>query len=196
MKCIGDNILVEYAENKLLKDFGNGFKIHLPERSKFDVVDGSEYTSRITDRKLVNPQLAIVKAENPNYPFKTGDMIYLHYGAYELRYPYQDNQFFVNANMVFFTCNEGVIKPVKGIHIGELIIHEAPKTASGIYTTSDAHVREACVVKILHAAENNLGIQDGDEVYTVDDHQDTFEFNNRKYVRLSERYITMKKEAV
>lgn len=194
MDCIGDNILVEFAENKLERDLGGGLKIHIPERSKFDVVDGSEYTSRITDRKLVNPQLAIVKAENNKFSFKIGDMVYLHYGAYELRYPYQDEQFFVNANMVFFTCNDGEIKPIKGIHIGKVIEKEAPRTVSGIYLTPDAMVKEKCMIKLVHTSPNNYGFQDGDEVYTVDDHQYIFEYNGEKYVKLSEQYIVMQKE--
>lgn len=191
MKCIGTYLLVEYAEDKLLKDLGNGIKIHIPERSYFDTVEGSDYTSRITDRKLVNPQLAIVKAKNPAFDFEVGDMVYLHYGAYETRYPYSEKEFFVNGAMVFFKWEDG-FNPSPNTFIGKQIFKEAEKSAFGIYLTPETQIKQKCQIAIIATPKDNMGIEIGEVVYTIDDHQDVFNFQGENYVRLDARFIVSK----
>jgi co-chaperonin GroES (HSP10) len=196
MICVGTNILVEFTEDRTMKNLGNGVHIHIPERSYYDTVEGSDYTSRITDRKFINPQLAIVKAENENYPhLKIGDMIFLHYGAYEGRYPCKEGGSFVNAQMIFFKLENNKFIPAEGIFIAKQLFKEAPRTMSGILLTPDVSEKQKCQVEIIAVPENENVISVGDVVYTIDDHQYVFEYNGDKYVKLSAEYVVSKKVA-
>lgn len=198
MNCINRYLLVEFTEDRLHIDLGSGIKLIKPKRYLFEdsTAEGTSKTVKVTDRRLVNPQICRVLAPNSRYKqFKQGDSLFVHYGAYEasesLKIDDKDCSF-IEVNMVFFRIGENnEIYPEPNIYIGEVVEEEAKRTESGIYLTPHATVKQEKRVRILYVPEKP-DYQPNDIVVTVDDYQYELDFNGRKYVKLDERYIVGK----
>lgn len=195
MRCINNYILVDFIEDRTKIDLGNGHTLYKPERFtvKEDTGEGS-LTQKITDRKMMNPQVVLIVSENPKYPqLKKGQKAFVHYGAWETGLPHTDTQSFINADMVFFLIDEcDRFTAVLSTYLGERVYSDAPRSESGLYLTPWAEKKEPNRIRITHSPTEHHFVQPGDIALTVDDAQNEVEYNGKKIIVLKEMYVVGK----
>lgn len=136
-----------------------------------------------TDRKSINPQVITILS-GPH----EGKRAFVYYGAYEIAQWPEPELAIIPESTIFFFIDP--IKPVVATYLGEEVFSEGDKTASGIYTTPYAEMKEGILVKITHTPKEgqilygDKFIVPGDIVVTIDQHQYDLRFENKKYIKL------------
>lgn len=209
MKVLNDYLLVEFIDDKSIKELPNGKQLIIPTRSIFQQDTGKNegtLTQQVLDRRLINPQIAVVVEENKTvdhitgkrrFPdFKKGTIVYTHYGAWDTSRPYTHLEAscdFISANTILFTTDEtkSLIEPVNGVYVGELADEEPEQTKSGLWIpeTCRENVVDRCRIKLLHVPKGDKIHTAGEVVRTIDDKHYTFDFNNRKYIMVKQDFI-------
>jgi len=201
MRALGDLIGVVFDEDhKKYFELAGGLKLERAEAWRYREDDGETNTKIETNVNLldVNPQIATVKIENPDLKYKVGDVLFLHYLAYEEyedEYPMDGEKvcFIDQRSVIFKFDGDGYLMP-PNTYLAHKIIEEAPRTASGIYLTSAENVVEELRVRIAHLPENPI-YKVGDEVYTMDKYNYPISVNDQEFFVLREDEIIAKQMA-
>lgn len=202
-KCINNKIGVRFdsLHNRVLATGLNGLPILRVDKWTNEATK-DEATSKLEeniDYKETHSQICVVTVENDKYPYRIGDKLFVHYMAWETA----DGGDIVTHNAViivdyvFFTIlPDNSLKMAKDTYIGEPIFTDEEITPSGIFL--QAGKKEALKVKILHVPEpyvNEYGhlIENvasiGDTVISIDQYNYEFNYNGKRYVRLTSKEI-------
>jgi len=191
MKLLSGKIGVIFDESHLKTYNLNGIELVRATSWVAREDDGETGTKKETNVNHLetNPQLALLAIENDNFPYKLGDMLFLHYLAYEWsdeRVPIGgQDAYLVDGAMVLFTIENGSPVMPEKAYLGELVVEEAPKTSSGIFLTSAEDVQSEFKIKITHTPINSI-CSVGEVVCSVDKHNYPLVFEGKKYIFIKE----------
>ena len=194
MKLLSGKIGVIFDESHLKTYNLNGIELVRATSWVAREDDGETGTKKETNVNHLetNPQLGLLAIENENFPYKLGDMLFLHYLAYEWsdeRVPVDgQDAYLVDGSMVLFTIENGTLKMPEKAYLGELVVDEAPKTPSGIFLTSAEDVQSQFKIKITHIPESSI-CEVGEIVCSIDKHNYPVEYDGKKYVFIKEDEI-------
>lgn len=201
MRAIGEKIGVIFDDTHLKSyDLGNGIKLERAE--SWLAKEGDEETHSKVETNVnhlyTNPQIATVAVENDSYNHKEGDLVFLHYLAYEMFEEFAEingkQAYLIDQQFVLLTIKNGeyILEPNK--YLGEIFINEPPKTTSGIYLTSQESVKDSMKVIITHVPEVGE-FKIGDVVIPVDSSHYIINLYGKDYVLLKEDEIVAKYES-
>lgn len=193
MKCVNNTLFVQFSETHN-KEFKVG-DVTLVRPDFWTAVEGDEEThtkvEHNVNKLLTHPQVATVVADNPKYKVKKGDKVFLHYMAKEWEEKViLDGQEVskTEGNFIIFVYRNDQFEMVDNTYLGKKVFSEAPKTATGIYLTSDAHKLEPTKVKITHIPEKTEdgyeGIVPGTTVISIDANQYVINIDGEEYIKL------------
>lgn len=149
-----------------------------------DGYNGGTKTDVQRDKRITNPQQAVVTGVCDGSEFKPGDQIFTHFLAYETAQWPDDETALIKEHNILFAHRDGELIPVNVNFFGEEVYTEPERTPSGIYVSTQEKVKEATRVLITHVPEKNSGIKKGDTVVTIDANQYVFTFNGTRYIKL------------
>jgi co-chaperonin GroES (HSP10) len=138
------------------------------------------------------PQICEVLIANPNYPFAVGDRLFVHYMAWETAMDGEiaTNEGYILSDYVFFVIGSGVSdwKLVPNMYIGEPVIIGEEISQSGIVYGLGR--KDTLRVKITHVPHQqpkwgSHPVQIGDTVLSIDTYNYEFEFEGKKYIKLT-----------
>jgi len=191
MECINDWILVAFDMNHN-KKFGDFIR---PDQWLFEEVNGVQKWDENRDKKQTNPQIATVISENPKFPVKKGEKIFVHYLAIdtgsELEYEGQLCHFIKKSQVFLKIEQDGSYTMMPNTFLGEQVYTEGVKTDSGIYLVPWAEKKEALQVKITHAPKDRF-FKEGDIIISYDDNQYELEVDGKKYIKITSEWMTCK----
>jgi len=202
MEAINSNIGVVFdEEDKRFFDLGNGVTLERAEAWRFN--EGSEEKNTRVETNVnhleVNPQFARVVVANPNLPYEVGDILFLHYLAYEtfeelFELQGEDKVCFIEESYVLFKIKDGQFILPKGVYLAEEVLEDAPKTASGIFLTPFTHTKDDLVIRIKHCPVEAPIYAEGDLVISLDVHNYPIEVYDQKYFVIKEDEIVGKRK--
>lgn len=136
------------------------------------------------------PQICEVIIANPNYPYRVGDKLFVHYMAFESA-EYGDivtNEALIIADYVFFTIlPNGEFKMSDGIYLGKQVYTEEQVSPSGIIFDL-GQKKESLKVKITHIPKPGR-VNVGDTVLSIDPYNYEFNYHPDRYIKLTEQEI-------
>lgn len=196
MESIGSRVLVRFNEshNKVFK-IGN-IELIKPDIWQYNSGESDDKMDGKVNKLLVNPQIAEVVATNQKHKLSKGDMVFVHYMAYEWKDENSVNMNGVECTMidglqVFFKIVDDKIVMQPDMFLGE-VIHEEKMTMSGIIISVDS-VRKSATIKITNKPKSVKrewdSIDVGMIVNTVDDFQYPITYNGNNYVVLKSNEI-------
>lgn len=213
--CIGRKIGVRFDQlhNKVLGVGLNGIEIVRAEawKSTQDDKDGNSRFEENVDYKETHPQICVVTKTNPDYPYKVGDKLFVHYMAFETAKNGDIVTYdaIIDADYVFFTLKDDEIIISEDIYIGEPIYSKEEKTKSGIVLAGGKE--DSLKIRILHTTAPfykylpQIGerakfltqpiVKPGDIVISQDKYNYHFKYNKKKYVMLKGHEIAAVYEA-
>lgn len=202
--AIGDKLGVRFDRdhNKVVGKGLNGLAIIRPDAwlHKESTADGEKTTTaENVDYKETHSQICVVTIENPKYPYRVGDRLFVHYMAWETAQMGDIVTFdgIIHADYVFFvmkTDTEWVL--AKDTYIGEPVFTDEVITPNGIFLQGGK--KEQLKVKITHVCDpfiNEHGqtvnpcVSVGDTAISIDKFNYEFKLNGKKYVRLNAHEI-------
>lgn len=205
MRAIGNKIGVVFDDNHLKEyDLGNGIKIHRAE--SWIGKEGNETSHTKTQSNVnhleTNPQIGWVGMANDKYDLKVGDQVFMHYLAFEefeekIEIDGKDC-YLIDESFIFFTMKNGDYKMRPNTYLGTIIIDEPPKSAFGIYLTSQEAVKNDLKICITHTPMpqiNDHGVlidnvcKMGDIVMPVDRSNYVLKADEVEYVMLKDTEI-------
>lgn len=190
INCINSYIFISFDPfEKFIRVLPDGSKLIVPEFFEH-IDDYGLYTGKM-DRNLngleTNSQTGYVIFENKKFKFKSGDKVFFHYLAID--YKCEVNGLtgaFINANDVFFTDNDG-IEMCDGVYLGEQIVKEVPRTASGIWLDFMERPKE-CYIKLTHVPSKS-DFKVGDVVFSIDRLQYPIVYEGKSLIKLASHEI-------
>lgn len=201
MEAINRNLGVVFdEEDKRFFDLGNGITLERADAWRFN--EGSEEKNTRVETNVnhleVNPQFARVVVENPILPYKAGDILFLHYLAYEtfeelFELQGEDKVCFIDDSYVLFKIEGDKFILPKGVYLAEEVLEDAPQTASGIFLTPFTHTKDDLVIRIKHCPVEALIYADGELVISLDVHNYPIEVYGQKYFVIKEDEIVGKR---
>lgn len=126
-----------------------------------------------TNRRLINPQICT--------NVLTGDRLFVHYGAYELRKDADEGSLIPERTVLFLL---DPIRPLPGKYIGEAVYSDDERTPGGIILKEG--VKEGVKVKVLHSSGR---FEPGTVIITQDDRQYPFKYEGKDYIMLTDEVI-------
>lgn len=167
MRALNNKIGVVFDEtDKKFFDLGNGIKLERAESWKYREGDEDSYAKVKTNENHLetNPQIAKVIMTNDKYKYKKNDIVFLHYLAFETFEDFieidGEDVYLIDDNFILFTITDEGYELPRDAYLGESVIEEAPKTASGIYLTPDEHTKDDLLIRIKYtssATSHNIG---------------------------------------
>jgi hypothetical protein len=196
MNCINKYLSVKFDKdhNKIVGTGLNGLPIIRPDAWLHkDAANDHEKTTveENVDYKETHPQICIVTAENPNYPYRVGDRLFVHYMAYETA-AHGDivtYEAIIIADYVFFKINlDGTWDLADDTYIGEPVINDEWVSPSGILV--EMGKKDNLRVNITHVYKGaSRRVKVGDIAISIDKYNYEFKYENKKYVKLSSHEI-------
>lgn len=192
METLQGKLIVKF-DRGLNDDFGKyfdlgGIKIlkakHLPETNE-------DHDKGFENKLEENKQIATVHADNKKYNIRKGDVVFLHYMAYEWVESIEidgDSFDVVDAEYVFFKIVNDDFVMQDDVYLGEQLYKNELKLDSGIYLNVDKS-KETSRIKITHIPSNSTNIKVGDVVLSIDGNEYEVNINGKKYVKLLDREI-------
>ena len=201
MRAVNNNLGVVFdEEDKRFFDLGNGVKLERADAWRFN--EGTQEKNTRVETNVnhleVNPQFARVVVENPNLPYKCGDIVFLHYLAYEtfeeLFTLYgEDKVCFIEESYILFKIEEDKFILPKGVYLAEEVLEDAPQTSSGIFLTPFTHTKDDLVIRIKHCPVEDAIYAEGDLVISLDVHNYPIEVFDQNYFVIKEDEIVGKR---
>lgn len=191
MKMINNYIAVEFDLDHNRKING----LYRPETWVFensDQKEGDVVYDTNRNKKETNPQIATVIVSNDNCPYKVGDKVFTHYLSFDSpnAIDLDGKEYTVTTYQnIFFRINEdGTYEMADRTYLGEQVYSEGEKTASGIYTTPFAEVKETLRIKLTHVPEGSQ-YQVGDIIVSADDYQYEIDIYGKKFIKITKEWI-------
>jgi len=200
MKAILNKIGIAFDENHLKSyNLGNGIQLQRAEAWRGREGDDRTNTKMETNVNHLetNPQIGTVIIENDEYPYKKGDVVFMHYLAYET---FEDkvevdgqDVYLIAESFIFFTIVGDELKMKSKHYLGRVKISDPPKTTSGIYLTSLEVVKDDLRVNITHVPGDERKVCEvGEEVIPIDKSNYPIKLGDIEYVLLKEQEIVAK----
>lgn len=216
--CTNKYIAVKFNSdhNKFFELGDTGIKLYRPDEwverddnseIKLDEKTGTSKFGYNVDYKETHPQICVVMASNPNYPYKVGDRLFVHYMAYETAEcgDIVTMEAIIFADYVFFKINpDGTWDLANDTYIGEPVIIGEECTDTGIIASLGK--KDNLKVKITHVCKPYYKKNErypelkpdkltypisniGDTVTSIDKYNYEFTYENKKYIKLSAHEI-------
>lgn len=191
MKMINNYIALEYdlSHNRII----NG--LYRPTDWVFensDQKDGATVYDTNRNKKETNPQIATVIVSNDNCPYQIGDKVFTHYLSFDSpnSMDLDGKEYTVTTYQnIFFKINDdGSYTMSPRTYLGEQVYSEGERTASGIYTTPFAEIKETLRIKLTHVPEESE-YQVGDIIVSADDYQYEIDIYGKKLIKITEEWI-------
>lgn len=216
--CANKYLAVRFnSDHNKIYELGNtGIKLYRPdewaERDEYGEIKLDENTGTTkfgynTDYKDTHPQICVVTAPNPNYPYRVGDKLFVHYMAYETAAcgDIETLEAIIIADYVFFRINpDGTWDLSNDTYIGEAVITGEEISPSGIIASlgkkdnlkvNITHVHQPYYKKNERYPELVQNYRTypvcnvGDTIISIDKYNYEFELDGKKYIKLSAHEI-------
>lgn len=196
MEAINNNIGIVFdEEDKRFYDLGNGLKLERADSWRFNEGTSDKHTRVETNVNHldVNPQFGRVVVENTKFPYKSGDIVFMHYLAYEMfedlfEIQGDDKVCFVDESLILFKIEDKEYILPEGTYLAQEVLHDAPRTSSGIFITPFTHIKDDLMIKITHTPEERI-YQKGDVVISIDSNNYPIEVYDEKFFVIKEDEI-------
>lgn len=216
--CANKYIAVKFNSNhnKVIELGDTGIKLYRPDEwverddygeIKLDEKTGTTKFGYNVDYKETHPQICVVTASNPKYPYKIGDKLFVHYMAYETAEcgDIETLEAIIIADYVFFRINsDGTWDLSNDTYIGEAVLIGEDITNTGIILSLGK--KDNLKVKITHIHKPYYKKNErypelesmhltypicniGDTVVSIDKYNYEFELDGKKYIKLSSHEI-------
>jgi len=192
MYTVRNNLIVKYdfSHNKIFKV--GGIELVRPDMWLHSHGDETTHTKFMDNKNKLetNPQIATVVVTNKNSKLVAGDIVFLHYMAYEWHetFIYKDEECaMIDGDYVLFKIENNEYKMIDG-YLAEQIIESEIRLDSGIFINVEEKPK-AVEVKLTHVP-NNSKYYVGQRVVTVDEKNYLITIDgNKKFVYLKETEI-------
>lgn len=198
--CSNNYLYVKFHDNREVGTGIGGIPIIRPDKWLQRDEDGRQVFEDNKNGLETKPQICTVIASNPKYPYSVGDVIFVHYMAFEVAQngDIVDNTGFIIADYVFFTILEdGNIKMADSIYIGEQVYTPEKATESGLIYDIGGK-KETMQIMLTNVPDNlpkwhtEKPFEVGDLVISCDPYNYEFAYNKRKLIRLTYNEIACK----
>jgi len=132
-----------------------------------------------------NPQICSVLHQNANCEYREGDALFVHYMALEWAEITQYGTVIETDFILFQIMPDGELKVVNDTYLGELV-YEKEEETNGFVVIKEK--KDSLKIKITHVAPNHrqeFGFGVGDTVISIDKNNYAFNYNDKKYIKLT-----------
>jgi co-chaperonin GroES (HSP10) len=167
-----------------------GLKIARPSQWEFNDHGYEDRTMYDINRNIKEtvPQIAKVVKPNSKYALKEDDNIFTHYLSYDSSVEVEGVKYIKFTSILFKINGDHDYEMADDSFMTKQLVIDSPKTASGIYLTSDVNKKQPLKLEVTHVPRNTE-IKVGDIIVSEDDNQYRINLHNEEYVYITKQWI-------